>query len=67
MSGREEHADGVRSGPFPESWGNPRGATSSDERRDWVMNQVRRHVIVRKLSSDPGLREAYVAAKRVGP
>ena len=64
---REEHADGERNAAFPESWGHPRGAPSSEERRVWVMNKVRNHVLDRKLTSDADLREAYVARKRLGP
>ncbi|MEO7980333.1 MAG: hypothetical protein ABI807_05525 [Sporichthyaceae bacterium] len=68
MTGRVERADGERNAAFPEAWGTPRGAPSSDERRDWVAAQVRRHVLDRKLTSDPDLRAAYMARRRqVGP
>ncbi len=67
MTGRVEHADGERRGPFPAHWGTPRGEPMSEERRVWVMNKTRRHVLDRKIASDAGLREAYMASKRVGP
>lgn len=61
---RIEHADGDRNGtPFPSSWGPPRGTPGTEERATWVMNKVRRLVLDRKMTSDPGLREALLDRK----
>jgi len=65
MTGPVEHADGDRNGAFPESWGVPRGAPSSETRAAWVAAQVRRLVLLRKMT--PETRAAYLARKRVGP
>jgi hypothetical protein len=31
-------------GPFPAEWGRPRGAPQSEERQQWVREQVRQHI-----------------------
>jgi len=65
MSGRVEHADGERNAAFPESWGEPRGAPSSEERATWVMNHVRQLVVIRKATPEDLRRD--LARKRVAP
>jgi len=62
---RVEHAAGDRDGPFPSSWGSPRGAPGSEERAGWVVSRVRQLVMLRK--QDPTERRAELARKRLGP
>jgi hypothetical protein len=31
-------------GPFPASWGRPKGSPQSEERQQWVREQVRHHL-----------------------
>lgn len=66
MTGEVELADEDRNrGVFPRSWGPPRGSTFSDERRAWVANNVRRHVLARRQT--PAERIAYLERKRRTP
>ncbi len=65
MTGRLEHADGERNGPFPSSWGAPRGEPGSEQRAGWVAGRVRQLVLQRKQGAEQ--RAAYLARKRRTP
>jgi hypothetical protein len=72
-----EYAAGSRpgSGPFPASWGRPKGSPQSEERQQWVREQVRHHLAgapLRELRAKQvrllhGLRLAQLERRREAP